>query len=484
MSNSNLPWILISVEMTLNNTEMKLKMMELVKLMGMSIIDGTIKDNSFHFSKRQKNIIKNFCSTMFNRKGEPSEFQVVIQFVKDKYNRLVEIRSLKGNNYINEFTICSYIKKCIAFSKSMKIERISPGYFINLEAEIAKDFEEKEKNEINKNRQNNLNNSLLNNSQKNIINGTNTYIEENISMLESINKQATSFYEIYKILSQENYSVGKDLAIFINEFKIKNENIEKSYQKLPEQMKEIINMRNKCDNTFSNYFNMGKEFKKSENIQKNSKIAIEKFIFNKVYYQLYDLYKKRYEKENEKYLEKKKIINEKYTIKQIMEYLEIRPKFRCLDEYEAFNESQLCLPFKSTIDYINKIEYEQNPKSKFDTLIEAGLELRNTILGCHGGKNELNSMDDELPIFIYCSTQTNIKNAPAEYHMIEDYLHFASGELDESKVVTNVMSSILFICNGWEIKDNENENENDNEKDNKNGDIIDDDNKDEKDNKE
>ncbi len=225
-------------------------------------------------------------------------------------------------------------------------------------------------------------------------------------------------------------------------------------------MKDIINIRNKCDNTFSNYFNMGKEFKKSENIQKNSKIAIEKFIFNKVYYQLYDLYKKRYEKENELYLQKKKKINEKYTIKQIMEYLEIRPKFRCLEEYETFNESPLCLPFKSTIDYINKIEYEQNPKSKFDTLIEAGLELRNTILGCHGGKNELNSMDDELPIFIYCSTQTNIKNAPAEYHMVEDYLHFASSELDESKVVTNVMSSILFISNGWEFKDNDNENEN------------------------
>jgi len=467
MIKSNLPWILINIEMTFSDSEMKLKMMEFVKLMGMTIIDGTIKDNSFQFAKRQKNIIKNFCSSMFNRKGEASEFQVVIQFVKDKYNRLVEIRSLKGNNYINEFTICSYIKKCITCSKSMKIERVSPGYFLNFEAELAKEFTEKEKNEINKNSKNNNSNInlFLNNSSKNIINGTNTYIEENISMLESINKQATSFYEIYRILSQENYSVGKDLAIFINEFKIKNENIEKSYQKLPEQMKEIINMRNKCDNTFSNYFNMGKEFQKNENIQKNSKIAIEKFIFNKVYYQLYDLYKKRYEKENENYLEKKKLINEKYSVKQIMEYLEIRPKFRCLEEYEAFNESQLCLPFKSTIDYINKIEYEQNPKSKFDTLIEAGLELRNTILGCHGGKNELNSMDDELPIFIYCSTQTNIKNAPAEYHMVEDYLRFASAELDESKVVTNVMSSILFICNGWEIKDNENEKENEDNKD-------------------
>ena len=139
-----------------------------------------------------------------------------------------------------------------------------------------------------------------------------------------------------------------------------------------------------------------------------------------------------------------------------MEYLEIRPKFRCLEEYEAFNESQLCLPFKSTIDYINKIEYEQNPKSKFDTLIEAGLELRNTILGCHGGKNELNSMDDELPIFIYCTTQINIKNAPAEYHMIEDYLKYASTELDESKVVTNVIRQIKYICNRKENSDKDN----------------------------
>ena len=110
---------------------MNLKMMELVKLLGISIIDGAIKDNSFQFSKGQKNIIKNFCSTMFKRKGESSKFQSAIQFVKDKYNRLVEIRSLKGNNYINELTISTYIKKCISFCKSMKIERVFPGYFLN-----------------------------------------------------------------------------------------------------------------------------------------------------------------------------------------------------------------------------------------------------------------------------------------------------------------------------------------------------------------
>jgi len=176
----------------------------------------------------------------------------------------VEIRSLKGNNYINENTIISYIRKFVKISKSMKIVRLSQGYFLNLENDLEKDFSEKEKLEKYKAQ----NNALLNNSQRNLINGSNTYIEENISMLELINKQATSFYEIYKILSQENYSVGKDLAIFINEFKIKNENIDKSYNQLPSQMKEIINMRNKCENTFSNYFNMGQTFKYNEDAQK------------------------------------------------------------------------------------------------------------------------------------------------------------------------------------------------------------------------
>ena len=54
--------------------------------MGMTIIDGSIKGNSFQFAKSQKNFIKSFFSTMINRKGESSEFEVTFQFLKDKYN--------------------------------------------------------------------------------------------------------------------------------------------------------------------------------------------------------------------------------------------------------------------------------------------------------------------------------------------------------------------------------------------------------------
>ena len=134
-----------------------------------------------------------------------------------------------------------------------------------------------------------------------------------------------------------------------------------------------------------------------------------------------------------------------------MNILGIKPQFRCLEEYENSGHSPLCIPFKSTIDNMNKIEYEQNPNIKFNTLIEAGLELRNTILGNKNNKNDLNSMDDELPIFIYCSTQINTKNAPAEYHMIEDYIKFSNLNINESKVLTNSMGAILFISKQWDV---------------------------------
>ena len=61
-------------------------------------------------------------------------------------------------------------------------------------------------------------------------------------------------------------------------------------------------------------------------------------------------------------------------------------------------------------------------------------------------------MDDELPIFIYCSTQINTKNAPAEYHMIEDYIKYSNINLDESKVLTNSIGAILYISKEWDVK--------------------------------
>ena len=449
--NTNLPWILVNIDMLLNDKQMLRKMLLIFDELGATPIENTITQNSFIVIKKSTNIIHNLCSIFFRSTANVPKIQVIFRFMKNQYNRLVEIKTLQGFPSETENLILNYLKKCIPFSKSIKIVRYSPGHFSNIEDELQKEFIDI----IEKKGKNIKNSNILSINMNNLNNSKSNFIDENTNMLQKINKHASTYYEIYKILSQDNYDVGRTMTAFINEFKIKNEHTEKNYTRLPEQMKEIIETRNICNNTFSNYFNMGKAFRLNDDMAKQSLTAIDNFIFNKLYYQLYELYNRKYKKENEEFLSKKKIINAHYTIEEIMNVLGIKKQFRCLEEYENSGHSPLCLPFKSTIDNMNKIEYEQNPNIKFNTLIEAGLELRNTILGNgnnSGNKKDLISMDDELPIFIYCSTQINTKNAPAEYHMIEDYIKYTSMNINESKVLTNSMGAILFISKQWDLK--------------------------------
>ena len=463
--NTNLPWILVNIDMLLNDKQMLRKMLLIFDELGATPIENTITQNSFIVIKKSTNIIHNLCSIFFRSTANVPKIQVIFRFMKNQYNRLVEIKTLQGFPSETENLILNYLKKCIPFSKSIKIVRYSPGHFSNIEDELQKEFIDI----IGKKGKNIKSSNILSINMNNLNNSKSNFIDENTNMLQKINKHASTYYEIYKILSQDNYDVGRTMTAFINEFKIKNEHTEKNYTRLPEQMKEIIETRNICNNTFSNYFNMGKAFRLNDDMAKQSLTAIDNFIFNKLYYQLYELYNRKYKKENEEFLSKKKIINAHYTIEEIMNVLGIKKQFRCLEEYENSGHSPLCLPFKSTIDNMNKIEYEQNPNIKFNTLIEAGLELRNTILGNgnnSGNKKDLISMDDELPIFIYCSTQINTKNAPAEYHMIEDYIKYTSMNINESKVLTNSMGAILFISKQWDlnnlkkrkISDDENDN--------------------------
>ena len=449
--NTNLPWILVNIDMLLNDKQMLRKMLLIFDELGATPIENTITQNSFIVIKKSTNIIHNLCSIFFRSTANVPKIQVIFRFMKNQYNRLVEIKTLQGFPSETENLILNYLKKCIPFSKSIKIVRYSPGHFSNIEDELQKEFIDI----IEKKGKNIKSSNILSINMNNLNNSKSNFIDENTNMLQKINKHASTYYEIYKILSQDNYDVGRTMTAFINEFKIKNEHTEKNYTRLPEQMKEIIETRNICNNTFSNYFNMGKAFRLNDDMAKQSLTAIDNFIFNKLYYLLYELYNRKYKKENEEFLSKKKIINAHYTIEEIMNVLGIKKQFRCLEEYENSGHSPLCLPFKSTIDNMNKIEYEQNPNIKFNTLIEAGLELRNTILGNgnnSGNKKDLISMDDELPIFIYCSTQINTKNAPAEYHMIEDYIKYTSMNINESKVLTNSMGAILFISKQWDLK--------------------------------
>jgi len=95
---------------------------------------------------------------------------------------------------------------------------------------------------------------------------------------------------------------------------------------------------------------------------------------------LYDIYNTKFQEENKIFITKQNKIKVTLSVSEIMEFLEIKPKFR------GINLENKMLPYKSSIDCINKIEFEQTPKDKFDTLMKASLELRNGILDITNGK--------------------------------------------------------------------------------------------------
>ena len=186
-----LPFVLVNIDATLSDEQLRDKLKEVMLSLG-THITGEPSKNSFCVVKKEKNVFKNFCQAFWNNKNELTTIQITIKFLENRYDRLVELKEITGSQIDGENLILNFLKKFTKISKDIKIIRKAEGYFNSLETTLNNSFSE-QNHEINKKI------------------GSN-YINENATMLETINKEATNYYEIYKILTQENYELGKSVA--------------------------------------------------------------------------------------------------------------------------------------------------------------------------------------------------------------------------------------------------------------------------------
>ena len=203
-------------------------------------------------------------------------------------------------------------------------------------------------------------------------------------------------------------------------------------------MIEIVKIIELCIKTLNSTYN---------NYQNNDSIyfslASEQFLFSKIYYMIYDIYDKKYKKQNNDFLLVQKEINEKLSIKEIIKKIGIKEKFISKEE----------IPYKSVIDILSMVSLERSLRKKFEILTDASLEIRTCVLEYSNGKYELDSMDDELPIIIYIATQIKVKNIFAELNIVDDYFRIISrDELIQNKMITNLLSSLMFITKMWNNK--------------------------------
>jgi len=276
-------------------------------------------------------------------------------------------------------------------------------------------------------------------------NGKFEMMESETSLIEGSNKEATIYYDYYKILSHSNYDLGRSIEEFTLKFIDENKEIERTVDYIPHQMEEVLKFIDECVGTFYLYFNYGKSEK--ENVLPYCRHAVEEFIFNKVYFVLYDLYNFKFRKENQAFVEQLIKIKQNCSLNYIMDFSEVKQIFRG-------NLGSNFVPYKSTINCINKIKNEISPKDKLDALMKASLELRNCILDITKGKVELNGMDDEFPLFVYMCTQIEIENIFTELNLVDHYLKYSKSVDKESKVLTNLMMAVQFIVSSWEFKKN------------------------------
>lgn len=449
-ANNKLPMILVSVSANLSSRDfMKLIESTFTKLNYRNIC--TIRNNSLNniniYEYNPKNFMERIAFCMAGKRTFiKSIFQVIVMlkkddnnftsglnyYLNDNYERKITIKTVRGSEKnVNSFML-KYLKLISSSVNKIKVIKQSKNFYkYDLENTL---------NELITKRKNLLLKSI------NIPKKKQLGPPEVETLVEKSNKEANQYYELYKILSNKEYELGKSVNDFIENFRNKyKEIISPDRQKKIEEIKtkpimvDIVKIIELSMNTLnSNFNNISASFNSTMYYN-----ASEQFIFNKIFHLLYDIYDKKYKKENEEFLSIKKDINDNVKPADILINLSGK------DIYKGQNE----IPYKNVIENINKVKYEKSLKNKFKILTQCSLEMRGSFLEYTSGKDELISMDDELPIIIYIVTQVNIENLFAELNMVDDYIKISMrDELIQNKMVTNMLSSLIYVSKKWDSK--------------------------------
>ena len=292
--NNKLPMIVLSISVNLNTNDfMKLIKDNFIKLNYKNIMNvkSTLYDNVDIYEYNTHNVFQQMVYCLFNDKTFiRSVFQVttILQkdennftnglnyFLNDNYERKLAIKTIKGSEKNIITFMIKYLKLIACSVNKIKIIKQSKSLFkYNIEQILNEQIQIK-KNTLLKN---------INIPQKKIL------LDNEETLVEKSNKKVNRYYEIYKILSNVEYELGKSINDFLENFKERYKDITKDKEIIErintkEIMSDIIKIIEFTTNTLNCNYNI-------DNINYDSNFyntATEQFIFNKIYYYLYEIY--------------------------------------------------------------------------------------------------------------------------------------------------------------------------------------------------
>lgn len=105
------------------------------------------------------------------------------------------------------------------------------------------------------------------------------------------------------------------------------------------------------------------------------------------------------------------------------------------------------MPYIDAINELNKISSLKSPREKLGALLMTHSLMKAAVVDYHKGREEVYSMDEELPILIYILLHSKLENMVAEFNFVDDYVQFDPTLESEKRLMTNLRVSY------WKILD-------------------------------
>lgn len=221
-------------------------------------------------------------------------------------------------------------------------------------------------------------------------------------------------------------------------------NIEESSELLPQpvlptQMDSVKLLIEETVEALFSHFNFGKAH--TERMMHYCRPAVEKFLYAKLMPQLVAMYRCKMRTTDEGFAQKRKEL-QSLSPREILDLLEVKPKWRLGD---------LPTPYKEAIDMLSKLKEFNTPTEKLNCLLSAVAAMKTAVVDYWHAKEELDAMDDQLPVLIFIVVCSAVESPAAEVRLLQDYTRQSNGFDNELQLLTNFEVSVRYIAQEWQL---------------------------------
>jgi hypothetical protein len=165
--------------------------------------------------------------------------------------------------------------------------------------------------------------------------------------------------------------------------------------------------------------------------------SLEKVVFSKFSEETRRFYSEKMRETQEKFEEKIRKFQEMQNF-YLFERLLFKEKFKLADDPA---------PYAKPINMLRELKKKIIPLEKLNLLYEIHVALRTTVLEYSKGKEELEAMDDILPVYIFIIIKAAEGNLPVDIALLQDYIRVSQDMESEERLVVNYYVAVQYVLN-------------------------------------